>query len=259
MDRIEALFARKKSRILSVYFTPGYPNLNDTVEVIKTLEQQGVDMIEIGIPYSDPMADGPVIQKSSQIALANGISQRTLFAQLENIRQEVSIPLVFMGYLNTIMQFGFENFCQKAKEIGIDALIIPDIPLDVYEEEYKSIVDKYGLHFVLLITPETSPERVRKIDEVSSGFIYMVSSAATTGTQISFGGEKQAYFQGIASMNLKNPTLVGFGVSNQATFDAACEYSRGAIVGSEFIKQLTAQPTIQQAVATMLAKVTGQK
>nr|MBP6283957.1 tryptophan synthase subunit alpha [Paludibacteraceae bacterium] len=145
MDRIEALFARKKSRILSVYFTPGYPNLNDTVEVIKTLEQQGVDMIEIGIPYSDPMADGPVIQKSSQIALANGISQRTLFAQLENIRQEVSIPLVFMGYLNTIMQFGFEDFCQKAKEIGIDALIIPDIPLDVYEEEYKSIVDKYGL------------------------------------------------------------------------------------------------------------------
>ena len=183
MDRIASLFATKKNRIISVYFTAGFPQLHDTVTIIKELAHQGVDMIEIGIPYSDPMADGPVIQHSSQQALENGMSQKLLFEQLATIRQEVSIPLVFMGYLNTIMQFGFERFCQQAAHIGIDGLIIPDIPLDVYVKEYKTIVEQYGLKFILLITPETTEERIRQIDAVSSGFVYMVSSAATTGAQ----------------------------------------------------------------------------
>jgi tryptophan synthase alpha chain len=257
MDRIASLFATKKNRIISVYFTAGFPQLHDTVTIIKELAHQGVDMIEIGIPYSDPMADGPVIQHSSQQALENGMSQKLLFEQLATIRQEVSIPLVFMGYLNTIMQFGFERFCQQAAHIGIDGLIIPDIPLDVYVKEYKTIVEQYGLKFILLITPETTEERIRQIDAVSSGFVYMVSSAATTGSQQSFDTEKQAYFKRIAEMKLQNPTLVGFGVSNNSTYEAACTYANGAIIGSEFIKQLQKQSSISLAVSTLVSTIKG--
>lgn len=255
MDRIKNLFANKKENILSVYFTSGYPRLDDTVEIIKTLSEKGIDMIEIGIPFSDPMADGPVIQQSSQTALDNGISQRILFEQIKDIRKHTDVPLVLMGYLNTAMQYGFENLCRTAAETGIDGLIFPDIPLDVYKEEFKPIVDKYGLNFILLITPETSEERIREIDRVSTGFIYMVSSAATTGAQDSFGEEKQAYFKRIKEMKLKNPTLVGFGISNKETFDAACRYSQGAIVGSEFIKQLGENKTIKQAVDALIKKI----
>ena len=240
---------------MSVYFTACYPKLNDTVEIIKTLSDKGVDMIEIGIPYSDPMADGPVIQNSSQIALDNGMSQKILFEQLKDIRKVTDIPLIFMGYLNTAMQYGFENLCKKAVELGIDGMIIPDIPLDIYVEEFKPIVEKYGLKFILLVTPETSEDRIRLIDEASSGFVYMVSSAATTGAQKTFGNDKEAYFKRISDMKLHNPTLVGFGVSNKETFESACKYSNGAIVGSAFIKALGEDVSIKKAVDAFFDKL----
>lgn len=255
MTRIKELFDKKQNDILSVYFTSGFPNLNDAPHIIKALADGGVDMIEIGIPFSDPLADGPVIQNSSNIALKNGISQKLLFEQLKDIRKTVNIPLVFMGYINCTMQYGFENLCKKAVELGIDGLIIPDLPFEIYKNEYKSIVDKYGLDFILLITPETPESRIREIDEMSSGFIYMVSSASTTGAQNSFNDEKQAYFNRIKQMNLKNPTLVGFGVSNKATYDAACANSRGAIIGSAFIKSLQENPTIEEAVSSLIKKI----
>ncbi len=252
MDRLQTLFSTKKNNILSVYFTAGYPQKNSTVEVIKTLSDNGVDLIEIGIPFSDPMADGPVIQHSSQVALANGMSQAVLFDQLKEIRKVTNIPLLFMGYINTAMQYGFENLCEKAVEIGIDGFIIPDLPLEEYRTLYKATVEKYGLKFILLITPETSEERVREIDAISSGFVYMVSSASTTGAQQSFNQSMQEYFKRIADMKLKNPTLVGFGVSNKETFDAACAHSNGAIIGSAFVRALGETNTISEAVKKLL-------
>ena len=255
MTRIKTLFDTKKKDILSVYFTSGFPNLNDAPHIIQALADGGIDMIEIGIPFSDPLADGPVIQNSSNIALKNGINQKLLFEQLKDIRKTVNIPLIFMGYINPTLQYGFENLCKKAVEIGIDGLIIPDLPFDIYVKEYKSIVDKYGLDFILLITPETPEARIREIDEMSSGFIYLVSSASTTGAQKSFNDEKQAYFKRIKNMRLKNPTLVGFGVSNKATYDAACTYSHGAIIGSAFIKSLQENATIKEAVSSLIKKI----
>jgi tryptophan synthase alpha chain len=252
MDRLQTLFSTKKQNILSVYFTAGYPHKDSTVEVIKTLSDNGVDLIEIGIPFSDPMADGPVIQHSSQVALANGMSQAVLFDQLKEIRKVTNIPLLFMGYINTAMQYGFENLCEKAVEIGIDGFIIPDLPLEEYRTLYKATVEKYGLKFILLITPETSEERIREIDAISSGFVYMVSSASTTGTQQTFNHSKQEYFKRIADMKLKNPTLVGFGVSNKETFDAACAHSNGAIIGSAFVRALGETNTEQEAVKKLL-------
>ncbi len=255
MNRINKLFAEKGNNILSVYFTAGYPQLNDTVEIIKQLSAQGVDMIEIGIPFSDPMADGPVIQNSSQIALANGMTQNTLFEQLKEIRKVTDIPLVLMGYVNPVLQFGFEKLCQKAQEVGVDGFIIPDLPMAEYLDEFKSTADKYGMENILLITPETPEERIRLIDEHSNGFIYMVSSAATTGAQDSFAGSKEAYFQRIKDMNLKNPTVIGFGISNKETFDSACAHASGAIVGSAFIKALGENPTIEKAVEALISKL----
>ena len=206
MDRIAKLFSEKKNNILSVYFTAGFPTKDSTAEVIRSLTAAGVDMIEIGVPFSDPMADGPVIQHSSQRALDNGMTQALLFEQLKDIRQVTDIPLIMMGYLNTAMQFGFENYCRKAAEVGVDGFIIPDIPLEEYESHYKPIAERYGLKFVLLVTPETDEERVRRIDDISTGFVYLVSSASTTGAQKSFNDEKQAYFKRIAAMGLKNRT-----------------------------------------------------
>lgn len=255
MDRLQTLFSTKKNNILSVYFTAGYPHKDSTVEVIKTLSDNGVDLIEIGIPFSDPMADGPVIQHSSQVALANGMSQAVLFEQLKDIRTVTNIPLIFMGYVNTVMQYGFENLCKKAVELGIDGFIIPDLPVEEYSTLYKATVEKYGLKFILLITPETSEERVREIDAISSGFVYMVSSASTTGAQQSFNQSKQEYFKRIADMKIKNPTLVGFGVSNKETFDAACAHSNGAIIGSAFIRALGETNTISEAVKKLLEKL----
>lgn len=252
MNRIANLFETKKNGILSVYFTAGYPALNDTASILKELEARGIDMAEIGIPFSDPMADGPVIQEAATQALRNGMSLRVLFEQLKDIRKEVRIPLIFMGYLNPIMQFGFENFCKKCTEIGIDGMIIPDLPFADYMADYKNIADRYDLKMILLITPETSEERIRLIDRHTSGFIYMVSSAATTGAQQSFDEQKQAYFQRIDAMRLRNPRLVGFGISNKATFDAAASNSSGAIVGSKFVQLLKSETTAARAVEKLL-------
>ena len=249
--RINQLFRNKKENILSIYFTAGFPKLEDTVPTMEYLQENGVDMLEIGIPFSDPMADGVVIQNSGQQALKNGMSLNVLFGQLTDIRNSVHIPLIMMGYLNPIMQYGFEKFCKECKRVGIDGMIIPDLPMSDYLNEYKPIAEKYGLEFIFLITPETSDERIREIDDNTNGFIYMVSSAAITGTQSSFGAQT-GYFNRINSMNLKNPRLIGFGVSNKATLDMVCRYSSGAIVGSAFIKALNETADIESAVKLVL-------
>jgi tryptophan synthase alpha chain len=247
MNRIDQLFQETKERILSVYFTAGYPALNDTVRVINALEKAGVDMIEIGVPFSDPMADGPVIQASGAKALQNGMSVKTLFTQLAGVRSTVSIPLVLMGYLNPIMQFGFEHYCEEATRCGIDGLIIPDLPFSEYLESYKPIADRHGLHVIMLITPETSEERIRLIDEHTSGFTYMVSSASVTGTKRVFSDTNIDYFRRVNAMQLKNPRLIGFGISNKETFDAACREASGAIIGSRFITLLGSEDSIEEA------------
>lgn len=251
MNRIKQLFDQKKKDILSIYFTAGYPQLNDTCGIISQLEDNGIDLIEIGIPFSDPMADGPTIQASGTIALRNGMTLRILFDQLADIRKKVSIPLIMMGYLNPIMQYGFENFCKQCNEVGIDGAIIPDLPFDDYLKEYKPIAEKYDIKIVMLITPETSDERIRLIDDHTDGFIYMVSSASTTGAQSSFDDGKQAYFKKINSMGLKNPRLIGFGISNKATLDAAQANANGAIIGSKFITLLKDSKNIKEAVKNL--------
>ncbi|MDR1526286.1 MAG: tryptophan synthase subunit alpha [Dysgonamonadaceae bacterium] len=251
MNRIKQLFEQKQNNILSVYFTAGYPELNDTTTIIKELEKNGIDLVEIGIPFSDPMADGPVIQESGACALQNGMSLKLLFQQLKAIRREVHIPLILMGYLNPIMQFGFENFCRSCRDTGIDGAILPDLPFDDYIREYKPVADRYDVKIVMLITPETSEERIRLIDEHTDGFIYMVSSAATTGAQNRFDEHKLAYFRRIDAMQLKNPRLIGFGISNRETMEAACAHAGGAIVGSKFISLLKAAPDVASAVVEL--------
>ncbi|MEW2919855.1 tryptophan synthase subunit alpha [Muricauda sp. ANG21] len=237
MNRIKQKL-QEDGKLLSIYFTAGYPQLNDTVKIIQDLEKSGVDFIEVGLPFSDPLADGPTIQESSTVALKNGMHTELLFEQLKDIRKTVSIPLILMGYFNPVLQYGVEKFCQKCQEIGIDGLILPDLPLDVYLDEYEAIFKKYGLINVFLITPQTSEDRIRTIDAASEGFIYMVSSASTTGTKEGFGDEQAAYFKRIAAMNLNNLQIVGFGISNAQTFQQATEKAKGAIIGSAFIKHL---------------------
>lgn len=251
MNRLQSLFKQKNKDILSVYFTAGFPQLDNTVTILAELEKQGVDMAEIGIPFSDPMADGMVIQQSSQKALDNGMTLRLLFNQLKNIRDTVNIPLIMMGYLNPIMQYGFEAFCKSCRETGVDGLIVPDLPFNEYVSEFKPVADKYGISVVMLITPQTSEERVRLIEAHTDSFIYMVSSASTTGAQSSFGEEKQAYFRRIHDMKLKNPQLIGFGISNPETLQAAFKNANGGIVGSQFIKEL------QQLPGDIAGAVTG--
>ena len=254
MNRITNLFQTQKDGILSVYFTAGYPNLNDTASILKALQAKGIHMVEVGIPFSDPMADGPVIQEASTAALRNGMSLHVLFEQLEDIRQDVHIPIILMGYLNPIMQYGFEAFCRKCVQTGVDGMIIPDLPFADYMKEYKAIAERNNLKMIMLITPETSEERIRLIDEHTSGFIYMVSSASTTGAQQSFNEQKQAYFHRINGMGLRNPRLVGFGISNKATFDAVAINSSGAIIGSKFIQLLKSEP-ISVAVDKLRAAI----
>ncbi len=238
MNRINQLFSTKEKEILSIYFCAGYPTLDGTVGVIETLERHGVDMIEIGIPFSDPMADGPVIQEASTHALRNSMTLRTLFGQLREVRQSVHIPLILMGYLNPIMQYGFEAFCRSCQQCGVDGMIIPDLPFKEYMQSYKSVADKYGLRIIMLVTPETSDERIRLIDQHTDGFIYMVSSASITGAQKDFNAQKQAYFERIERMGLSNPRMVGFGISNEQTYRAACAHASGAIIGSRFVSLL---------------------
>ena len=258
MNRIDQLFREKKTGILSVYFTAGYPALNDTRTVLRALQAKGVDMVEIGIPFSDPMADGVVIQAAATQALRNGMSQKRLFEQLKGVRSEIGIPIVLMGYLNPIMQFGFENFCKACREAGLDGVIIPDLPFADYIKDYKSVSEAYGVKIILLITPETSDDRIRLIDEHTDGFIYMVSSASTTGVQRDFDDRKQDYFRRIAAMKLRNPRLIGFGISNEATFRAAVEHSNGGIVGSKFVELLGASPSPTEAVDRLLKALTGE-
>ncbi|HRX11789.1 MAG TPA: tryptophan synthase subunit alpha [Draconibacterium sp.] len=248
MNRINNLFETKKENILSVYFTAGYPKLNDTVEIIQLLEKNGVDLIEIGIPFSDPTADGPTIQRSSEIALKNGMNLELLFDQLQNIRESVKIPLILMGYINPVYQFGVERFCAKCAEIGIDGAILPDLPLNEFENEYKAFFAENNLHNILLITPQTSENRIRQIDAASSGFIYMVSSSSTTGAGKKVEDFQQSYFQRIQNMDLKNPRLIGFGISDNATFVNACKYANGAIIGSAFVKSFNSELSLTDSV-----------
>ncbi|MDP2337930.1 MAG: tryptophan synthase subunit alpha [Bacteroidota bacterium] len=249
MNRINKLFQEKKERILSVYFTAGYPNLDDTVPTIQALQKNGVDLVEIGMPFSDPVADGPVIQYSSLVSLQNGMSIRKLFEQLKDIRQTVDIPLILMGYINPILQYGVEAFCRKCNEIGIDGLIIPDLPLNVYEEEFKAVFEANNLHNIFLITPQTSEGRLQLIDSISSGFIYMVSGNSTTGAKSSVSDFQKSYFERVNSLGLKNPRMIGFGISNAETFGNACKYARGAIIGSAFVKAMEGSGTLEQKVS----------
>jgi len=251
MNRINKLFQQKSENILSVYFTAGFPKLEDTLPTLKCLQANGVDLVEIGVPFSDPMADGLVIQNSSHAALQNGMSIRKLFEQLTSVRADIHIPLVMMGYLNPIMQFGFEAFCKECHRVGVDGMIIPDLPMADFLAEYKEIAERYGLEFIFLITPETSEARIREIDGHTNGFIYMVSSAATTGTQTSFDN-KVEYFNRINAMNLKNPRLIGFGISNKSTRDMVNRYSSGAIIGSAFIKALQETDDVEKGVKLLL-------
>ena len=252
MNRLTQLFQNKTGKILSVYFTAGYPTLTGTVSILEALESRGVDLAEVGIPFSDPMADGPVIQQSAGEALRNGMSLKLLFEQLKEVRTTVKMPLVMMGYLNPIMQYGFAKVCSSCAEVGIDGVIIPDLPFADYLANYKAIADSHDLKMIMLVSPETEEKRIRLIDEHTEGFIYLVSSASTTGAQQAFDDGKQAYFTRVAGMKLRNPLLVGFGISNKATLDAASAHTRGAIVGSKFIQLLGQCATADEAVSELL-------
>ena len=253
-NRITSLFNRKDKNIISIYFTAGYPNLLDTVTIISELEKNGADLIEIGIPFSDPVADGLVIQQSSEIALRNGMTIHLLFEQLKEIRKSVSIPLILMGYLNPVMQYGIEDFCKKCRETGIDGTIIPDLPLEVYEEEYKAIFERNSMSNIFLITPQTPEERIRKIDRLSTGFIYMVSSSSTTGVKGGVDDEQISYFERISGMNLNSKRLIGFGISDKGSFERASNYANGAIIGSAFIKALAGDSTTASKVTAFMQK-----
>jgi tryptophan synthase alpha chain len=237
MQRIKKLFSEISVNILNVYCTAGYPQLNSTLEVMKALQKNGADMIELGMPYSDPLADGPVIQQSGSIALANGMTIKKLFEQLKDFRKNISVPVVLMGYMNPVLQYGFEKFCADAASVGVDGLILPDLPEHEFETEYGAIIKKHGLDFIFLVTPETSEERIKKLDVLSSGFLYAVSSSSTTGSDKNMTDVK-SYLQKLKSLNLKNPVLVGFGIKDKTTFEAACANANGAIIGTAYIKAL---------------------
>jgi tryptophan synthase alpha chain len=254
MSKIKNLFEKKKGRILNVYCTAGYPQLSSTLEVMNALQQNGADIIELGMPYSDPLADGPIIQHSSSIALANGMTIGKLFEQLNDFRKSPSsggvgeaVPLILMGYMNPVLQYGFEKFCADAAAVGIDGLILPDLPEYEFETEYGAIIKKYRLDFIFLVTPETSDERIKKLDSLSSGFLYAVSSSSTTGSDKNMT-DVSAYLKKLKSMQLKNPLLVGFGIKDKQTFNAACEHADGAIIGSAFVKALENTKDIEGAI-----------
>ncbi|MDR2042325.1 MAG: tryptophan synthase subunit alpha [Tannerella sp.] len=258
MNRITQLFETRRTGILSVYFTAGYPHPDHTRAILEALQRGGADLAEIGIPFSDPIADGPVIRQASTQALRNGMSLRRLFEQLKDIRSTVRMPLLLMGYLNPIMQYGFEAFCRSCADVGIDGMIIPDLPFADYLAAYRATALRHGLKVIMLITPETSDERIRLIDQHTDGFLYLVSSAATTGTQHAFDPVAQAYFRRIAGMHLRNPRLIGFGVGNRATYDAAQAHASGAIIGSKFVQLLGQTASPDDAVKALL-EATGRE
>lgn len=237
MNKINELFNTKKEGVLSIFTTAGYPNLNCTVEVLESLQDNGVDMIELGMPFSDPLADGPVIQNSSSVAIENGMTLKVLFSQLEGFRTKIKVPVILMGYMNTVMQYGIEAFCAKCEEVGVDGVILPDLPLFEYEALYKDLFDEHGLLNVFLITPQTSDERIHQLDEASEGFLYLVSSASTTGSTKAITGVEE-YLKRIQGMNLKSNTVVGFNIKDRQTFEEACRFSNGAIIGSAFVKAI---------------------
>lgn len=255
MNRIHNLFNTKKERVLSIYFTAGFPALEDTLPIMEAIEAGGADIIEIGVPYSDPVADGPTIQDSNMIALENGISLKKLFDQLAGFREKVSIPVVMMGYLNPIMQYGMEAFCKKCQEVGVDGLILPDLPMQQYLDDYKALFEEYGLVNTFLISPQTSEKRIREIDEHSNGFIYMVSSHGVTGAKAGITEEQTSYFERVKVMNLKNPRLIGFGISDSETFSKASEYCNGAIIGSAFIKTVKASKNLSEDIQAYIQSV----
>jgi tryptophan synthase alpha chain len=254
MSRIFELFIKKEKGILNIYTTAGFPNLSDTLTVMKALQVNGADLIELGMPYSDPLADGPVIQESSSRALANGMSLTLLFEQLKNMRERIYVPVILMGYMNPVLQYGFEQFCADAAAVGVDGLILPDLPEYEFETEYGPIVKKHGLDFIFLVTPETSEQRLRKLDELSSGFLYAVSSSSTTGSDKQME-DVSAYLQRLKAMNLKNPVLVGFGIKDKATFEAACAHANGAIIGSAFIKAISGAENVEAATKVFLSGI----
>ena len=254
MSRIKQLFHNKKNGILNVYCTAGFPELNSTIPVMQALQESGVDIIELGMPYSDPLADGPVIQGSSAKALQNGMSISVLFNQLEGFREVIHVPVVLMGYINPLLQYGFEKFCSKAAAVGIDGLIIPDIPIYEFEKEYGAIVRKYGLDFTFLVTPETSKDRIQKLDSLSSGFLYAVSSSSLTGSDKDFS-IMEDYLQRFQTLGLQNPVLVGFGIKDKISFEKACQFTNGGIIGSAFIKALENSNDIQQATSAFIQSI----
>jgi tryptophan synthase alpha chain len=256
-NRITELFQQDKKDLLSIYFTAGFPSLNDTVTIIETLEKSGVDMIEIGIPFSDPLADGPTIQRSSEEALKNGMSINLLFDQLKDIRKTVNIPLLLMGYLNPVMQYGMASFCKKCQEIGIDGIIVPDLPLREYLTEFEPLFTSNNLSNVFLITPQSSDDRIKEIDQHSKGFIYLVSSAATTGNNAAISTQQESYFKRIRDMQLKNPVVIGFGISDHDSFKTAVTYARGAIVGSAFIKAISGKSEVKSAIENFIKSLRG--
>ena len=250
MSKLSEVFKNKSNNVLNVYCTAGYPHLDSTLKIISTLQVNGADIIELGIPYSDPLADGPIIQASSAVALDNGMSIASLFMQLRNLGEKKS-ALILMGYMNPVLQYGFERFCADAAAVGVDGLILPDLPEYEYETEYGAIIKKYGLDFIFLVTPETSEERVRKLDALSSGFLYAVSSSSTTGNEKDFNAVEK-YLEKLKSMKLSNPILVGFGIKDKASFTAACKYANGAIIGTAYIKALEGSVDLEQATKAFL-------
>jgi tryptophan synthase alpha chain len=254
MTRIEQLFKEKQHNILNVYCTAGFPKLESTIKVMQALQNNEVDLIELGMPYSDPLADGPVIQESSARAIENGMTIQTLFEQLKDMRSIIHVPVILMGYMNPVLQYGFENFCAKAAEVGIDGLILPDLPMFEYETEYGDLIKKYKLNLIFLITPETSSDRIKKIDELSSGFIYAVSSSSTTGSNKEIK-DQESYFTRLKEMNLKNPVLVGFGIKDKQTFEAACKHTNGAIIGTAYINAIANTDDIELATAEFLKPI----
>ncbi len=254
MNRIEKLFIEKPDKILNVYFTAGFPELNSTLEVMKALQENGADMIELGMPYSDPLADGPVIQASSTVALKNGMTIKKLFEQLKNFRSSVKLPALLMGYMNPILQYGFEKFVEDAASVGIDGLILPDLPEYEYVSEYCQIIKKYGLDFVFLVTPETSEQRIKRLDELSSGFLYAVSSSSTTGKNKDMD-DVSRYLLRLKQLKLKNKILVGFGIRDKQTFTTACESADGAIIGTAYIKALEENKNVEVATREFLNSI----
>lgn len=253
-SRIEKLFETKNKNILNVYCTAGYPNLDSTRTVMKCLQENGADLIELGIPYSDPLADGPVIQASGSKAIQNGMTVSKLFEQLKDFRKEITVPVVLMGYINQVLQYGFERFCADAESVGVDGLIFPDLPIYEFETMYGAIIRKHNLDFIFLVTPETSEERIKKLDSLSSGFLYAVSSSSTTGKDKDLG-DQETYFKRLQTLNLKNPVLVGFGIKDKASFQKACANANGAIIGTAYIRALENSDDVAKSTEQFLSAI----